>query len=202
MCEFVSGPIERVLHEWHGEPFIPDRESPMPNDSGVRLKGRVQSAAGAVSRQEGKDRVLASSSRRSSQGDFDPGAVKTGVRDAERLAPIHNLRNSSSSSTGHEGGVDPHVPKGFVPMHAVTEVAKSLSEGSRGPATASNSIGAKKFGDGGIAGSVAAGGVDNGSSNRGLGGNNLRLFGRHLHEHGVFKDVHGEVNSLRKLPDN
>ena len=66
MREFMSGPIECVLHVRHGEPFVPYRKGPMPNDSGVRLKGGVQSAAGAVRRQEGKDRVFASRSGRGS----------------------------------------------------------------------------------------------------------------------------------------
>ena len=87
-------------------------------------------------------------------------------------------------------------------MDAAPEVAKPLPESHGGPAAASGGVGAKELGDGSNAGSVGAGGVNNSNGNGGFRGNNLGLLGGDLHEHSLFKHVHGEVNSLGKLPDN
>ena len=87
-------------------------------------------------------------------------------------------------------------------MYASAEIAQPLSETSSGSAIATHSVGAKKLGDGSNARSVGAGGLNDRSSDGGLGSNDLGLLGRDKHEHGILEHVNSEIDSLGKLPNN
>ena len=87
-------------------------------------------------------------------------------------------------------------------MHAPAEITQPPSETSSGSAIATHSVGAKKLGDGSNARSVGAGGLNDHSSDGGLGSNDLGLLGRDKHEHGILEHVDSEIDSLGELPND
>ena len=73
--ELVSGMIEGLLHVRHSEPFVPDRESPVTHDRGMRFEGGVEGTGGAINCTKREHWVLAGCSGRGSRSNFDSGAV-------------------------------------------------------------------------------------------------------------------------------
>ena len=128
MRQLVPGMVKGVLKVLFVEPPVPHSESPVSYDSGVSFEGRVERAAGAIDRKEGKDRVASRGGGGSRRGDFHSGVVQTGVRDAKGSTSIHDSGDRSGAS--HESGVDAGFPESFVPLHATTEIAESLPEPS------------------------------------------------------------------------
>ena len=143
MRKLVLGLGEGALEVLEGVPLFPNSQSPVSNDRRMGFKSGVESATGAISSEEGKDRVATSSRRGSSHGHLDPGLMKAGVRHSKGLASIHNRRDSGSAR--HESGVDASFPEGLVPVDATVEASEPLPETSSGSATTSHSISAKKL---------------------------------------------------------
>ena len=139
--ELVSGLAEGSLQVLYGEPPFPHGQRPVSDHRRVGFKRRVEGTTGTVRSKEGEDRVAASSSRGGCHGNFNPGLMQAGVRDAKGLATIHDRRDGGSAR--HKGGVDTRFPEGFVPVNAATQAGKPVSESDSRSAAPTDRISAK-----------------------------------------------------------